>query len=272
MTFWNRDGSNGARARHVTRPEMVEVLEVRALLASGLTVSPVAAINATTGVALTNIPLATFVVTDPTTPPGDQRLAMILWGDGASTKQAVPVAQADGSFEILGTHTYTAAGPYTISVTVATPGDTTNRTSISDQVTVADPAGSQTPGPTPAPTPTPTPTPSPSPAPTPTPVATLQIAGNPLQVGKGRAFQSRIATITELKPGISGRMLKATIDWGDGGRSGTVKIKSLGNGQFGVEGSHRYHRAGSFQVTIRVVDTSGDTAQATSLVQVSARR
>jgi len=54
---WTDIDSRASRERHATRPNPVEVLELRTTLTAGITVSPVAAITATTGTALTNIRL-----------------------------------------------------------------------------------------------------------------------------------------------------------------------------------------------------------------------
>jgi hypothetical protein len=65
----------------------------------------------------TNQLLATFTDSDPNVIPPDFT-ATINWGDGLQNITTVTAA-GSGAFDVLGTHTYTAAGKYTFSVQVA---------------------------------------------------------------------------------------------------------------------------------------------------------
>jgi len=74
-------------------------------------------ITFTPNTALTNVTVATF--TDPTNTANtaDDFTAVIDWGDGTTT--AGSVQGSAGSFSIVGSHTYIAAGENTISVSIA---------------------------------------------------------------------------------------------------------------------------------------------------------
>lgn len=69
--------------------------------------------------------LATVVPTDP---KAEAPIARVQWGDGTVTEDATITPGADGSMALSGTHTYAAAGTYTVSVTVATTAGTSQLT------------------------------------------------------------------------------------------------------------------------------------------------
>ncbi len=74
-------------------------------------------IAAVAGRAFTDVVLANVTVNDPGTTPTDLT-AKVTWGDGYSSLTTV-VADGRGGFEVLGTHTYVAAGAFTFSVQVS---------------------------------------------------------------------------------------------------------------------------------------------------------
>ena len=130
---WSSPAPFARQGRH--RPTrvsaLVESLEPRALMADGITALPAFPIVAAPGVALTNVPVASFGVTSSSAPAGSSWRAQIDWGDGTtSDKKVAPVQNADGSFSFLGTHTYAKAGTFTITVKVAIPssGNPNNNT------------------------------------------------------------------------------------------------------------------------------------------------
>jgi hypothetical protein len=61
--------------------------------------------------------VATFTDSDPNASPSDF-LAAIAWGDGITTSSTTVIADGQGRFGVLGTHTYVDAGTYTFSVQV----------------------------------------------------------------------------------------------------------------------------------------------------------
>jgi hypothetical protein len=115
-------GRRRGRARGGFGPGTVEVLEIRALMADGIAPSPGAALTGTAGVPLTNVPVATFTVTDPSGAPGTKWDSLIEWGDGQHSALVPATAGPNNTFQFLGTHAYAAAGTYTITVMIAVPG------------------------------------------------------------------------------------------------------------------------------------------------------
>ena len=111
------------KQRFVTAERIFEILEERVLLANGINPSGAPTIMGAPGVPLTNVVVATYTISDSTGSPGSKWNGLINWGDGtANSKNVLPTALPDGSFEFLGTHTYSAAGTFTISVMIAVPG------------------------------------------------------------------------------------------------------------------------------------------------------
>jgi hypothetical protein len=103
-------------------PRSAEVLEARALLAGGIMATAGPALSGAPGVPLTNVLVASFVITDPSGSPGTKWNAQIKWGDGQVTKRVTPTAGPGGSFQFLGTHTYATANTFPITVMIAVPG------------------------------------------------------------------------------------------------------------------------------------------------------
>ncbi|HZU36851.1 MAG TPA: PKD domain-containing protein, partial [Gemmataceae bacterium] len=83
---------------------------------AALTNLSVSAINASTGLRFSG-EIATFSDTDPAGQASDYS-ATINWGDGSSNGTVTGA----GPFVVSGTHTYTAVGTYTVSVTVTDHG------------------------------------------------------------------------------------------------------------------------------------------------------
>src|SRR6185437_5252415 len=101
----------------------IEILEDRTLLADGITPHAGPAIVAFPGVAITNAVVATYTIADSSGNPGTKWDARVDWGDNsAQDKRLTPTALPDGSYEFLDSHTYTAAGTYTVTVNIAVPG------------------------------------------------------------------------------------------------------------------------------------------------------
>jgi hypothetical protein len=99
----------------------IEVLEGRVLLAGGITPAGGSQINGSPGAALTNVVVATFTIADSTGSPGTKWQAKVDWGDGSNPDKRVAATQVGSQFEFLGTHTYTTAKTYTITVDIAVP-------------------------------------------------------------------------------------------------------------------------------------------------------
>lgn len=93
----------------------VLVNNTRALRASGRRVA------ASAGVALSDVPLARFDVTGGPASASDFR-ATVFWRDGTPASQGRIVANDDGSFGVVGSHTYARAGIYRVLVVIDWPG------------------------------------------------------------------------------------------------------------------------------------------------------
>jgi hypothetical protein len=82
-----------------------------------------AQLSGTAGVALSNVTVATFNIIDPTGSPGSMWNAMINWGDGSTPdKRVMPTGLSTSMFAFVGSHTYSQAGSFTITVMIAVPG------------------------------------------------------------------------------------------------------------------------------------------------------
>lgn len=157
--------------------------------------------------------------------------ATVNWGDNSGTDTTARVTtDANGNLVVQDTHTYTAAGHYTVTVTVT---DGTTTASDTSTATVTAPAS-------------------------------LTVKANNLTAQPGQAFSGPVATVSD--PGADASKLTATIDWGDQTTPDTVAVTTDANGNLIVQGTHTYAAAGSFTVTVTVKDgggTASDTSTAT---------
>jgi hypothetical protein len=161
-----------------------------------------ATITYTPNTPLTNVTVATFTDTNTQNVAGDFT-AQIDWGDGTTTPGTVQ--GSNGSFSIVGSHTYTAAGEFAVSVAFA--DDAPDAASGSVASTAVSGFGG---------------------------TVTLTSAA------EGTALAGvEVATFADTSPGTHvASNYTANIDWGDGTTSaGTV----TGSGpNFTVTGSHTY--------------------------------
>jgi RHS repeat-associated protein len=85
-------------------------------------------INAVVGTSTGQVVIGGFVDANPSAAtaetPGEYTV-QINWGDGTGTTSGTVQAQSDGSFSVLGSHTYTTANTFNISGTVTDPGGKT---------------------------------------------------------------------------------------------------------------------------------------------------
>ena len=75
---------------------------------------------ATAGVPLVDRPLARFVATG-VRPAATDFSATVLWGDGTPAEAARVVANEDGTFSIVGSHTYRRPGTYRVRMMIRWP-------------------------------------------------------------------------------------------------------------------------------------------------------
>jgi hypothetical protein len=180
------------------------------------------------GVAFTGLTVATFTDPDLSVAAGDYGVS-INWGDGNGTDVGT-VTGSNGSFTVTGGHTYQAAGPYSVSVTISDPGGST--TTVSDSATVTRP---------------------------------LAASATNLSASEGIALNNvSVATFTDSSSASS---FTASIDWGDGTvTTGTV---SGSGGTYTVSGSYTYSNDFPYTTIVTVNDSNGNTDTAYGQATVS---
>jgi hypothetical protein len=176
----------------------------------------------------TNSPLTDFTT-------GGGR-ATINWGDGSQTVTGA-VTQPGGvgtAFAVSGSHVYSDAGTYTVTVTLRDKGGS-SATAMST-VTVAD--------------------------------APLSAIGIALQLVEGSPFTGQVAAFVDANPKATLATFTAgggsvTIDWGDGSPVvPAILTQPQGPGSaFIVSGSHTYTDERSYTIHVAVTDRGGATAQ-----------
>src|SRR5205814_2278841 len=141
----------------------------------------------------------------------------IDWADDTSAAGAVSLA-GSGRVVVAGSHTWAAPGTYAITVNAQDnePGEDTTAASH----------------------------------------RTLRVGGAPLA---GASVEPLTGTERVLLDGVTvaafhagsntGVPNGATIDWGDGSRSGGAVV-DLGEGLYAVQGSHAYPKSGTYTVTV----------------------
>jgi autotransporter-associated beta strand protein len=191
-----------------------------------LTINSVAPPAATAGTSTGTVSVATFSDAN-LNPDINDFTATIDWGDGTSATSGAIIDNHNGTFSVQGSHTYSAAGSFTLAVTVHDTGGAS--TSGSAPITVSPGAGLRFLSLTP-----------PSPAEgTSTGVTTL-------------------ATFTNGNPNAMASEFTASIGWGDGGSTAGT-IVANGGGTFSVQGNHTYAEEGAFTLSLTVHDTGNST-------------
>jgi hypothetical protein len=139
------------------------------------------------------------------------------------------VANGTGGFDVRGSHSYTADGSFTFTVTVQSAGGTA---SASAKATVVD--------------------------------AALTATGVPVTVPAiGSTGSVVVATFTDAGGPEPVAAYTATIDWGDGSPSSAGTVTVVGN-TFTVAGSHNFLRPGQFTATVTVSDQGGSSVKVTA--------
>ena len=162
----------------------------------------------------------------------DSFTARIDWGDGAISPGTI-VVNLDGGCDILGTHTFVAAGNYPIEVRIASHGGNTAsaRTSIRvDDVSIAARG-----------------------------LTAVTVAGTELRL--------TVAAFEDSDRRASPDLYSARIDWADGSISDAI-VASSPSGGFRVIGEHCYRQVGLFSVRVTIRDHAGHGAAATGTVRV----
>jgi PKD domain len=236
---WTRDMFNKKyRKTAWFRPMTLDALETRSLLSLGITPLAGAPIHAVAGVAITDAILATYTVTSSSGEPGTQWRAQIDFGDGQVDKQIVPV-EVGNVFEIVDSHTYSAAGNYTITVMIAAPQSKQPNSNVETvPVTVTTPSA----------------------------IGSFTSSGLGIKPKAGKTFHGNIARFSD--PHTKASQFQAIINWGDGSTSTTGQIHTQGKGRFVVSGSHRYTTLGSFGITVTIQNVLGQEIAAESTADV----
>jgi phospholipase C len=176
--------------------------------------------------------VALFTDPDPNGIAGDYTAA-INWGDSTTSAASISVDPA-GGFDVVGNHTYSANGNYSITVTVNDAGGaTTSRTggtTVLDVRLLREPPSQSFFG----------------------QVGALVIA----RATEGVSFAGEVATFTD--PGANGttNLYQVSINWGDGPSAtpGTVVADPSGNNLYDVLGTHTYASTGTYYTVATVLD------------------
>jgi uncharacterized protein (TIGR03118 family) len=203
-----------------------------------------APISAFEGVALVDVPVATFTDANPYATADDFPGVTIDWGDGTtSAGTVVPSGTTPNgvSFVVKGSHTYN--------------DDETAGTEVESSqvvITITDRDGSVA-------------------------VATARAAqqdpvltdpGVDIRATEGGPFSGVVSTFSDSSPLAQAGDFVATIDWGDGTTSpGSVTATSPG--RFRVAGTHTYSSAGAFTIGVTVRDNEHNSVSDTSTATVA---
>ncbi|MGH7137112.1 MAG: DUF4214 domain-containing protein, partial [Pirellulales bacterium] len=185
------------------------------------------AISATATTASSQQVLATF--TPNTGNTADAFTATIDWGDGSSFTAGSVTTSGDGTFTVVGSHTYATPGAFTPDVIVyeSTAGGTSSpAAAIAAAANIASPVV----------------------------LTAATITGTEYATS---AYT--VATFTDSsQPGLTADDFTATIDWGDGTTATTGNV-TLSGGVYAVTGSHAFANDGTFSVKVTVTETSPST-------------
>jgi hypothetical protein len=195
---------------------------------------PVAAVA---GQAFTNQTVATFTDSDPNANAADFT-ANIGWGDG-NTSAGTITAAGQGTFDVVGAHTYANAGTYNVDVQVNASGGGQARASGTATVSGAAAGGPQ------------------------------HLVAQPIAAAAGQAFTNLVVgTFADSDPGANPSDFTASIDWGDG-YSAVTTVTAAGQGTFDVLGTHTYTAADTYTFDVQVTDSVGKKATATGTATIS---
>lgn len=201
--------------------------------------------SATEGVPMVNVPVATFVDNSGAI----SFTATISWGDGTTSAGTVIPTNTSNTFEILGSHTYTEEGTYTISV--SENNGTTTVGPVSATIHVAD----------------------------------APLVGGPPQTVNSQVgtfvTNALVATFTDTDqtnvpgdPQNNPADYTATIQWFQAGgisATSTGRIVAIGNNSYEVfaDNPFSYSGAGNYLVRVTIRDKGGAAVVVNSLASVA---
>jgi hypothetical protein len=168
--------------------------------------------------------VATFSSSNPEATTGDFT-AIVNWGDGQSSSGTI-LPTSGGGFQVVGNHTYTQAGVFSVSTTVRDDeGQSVSDTSVAS---VAD-----------------------------APIAAGALSKRTTQ---GKSFNGALATFTDPNGAAVPSNFSILINWGDGTSSSGVAVEtgsSSAGASFTVFGSHAYARSKKYSTSVLVRDSGG---------------
>jgi len=195
--------------------------------------------HATEGAAMNNAILGTFTDSNTAAAASDFA-ATTCWNDTGTPPPnndctTTTVSGSNGSFTVIGSHTFPEEGSYTAVTSISgADGDT----SVNTPVTVAD--------------------------------ATLNATGTKVTFKTGKAFTKQVANFTDHDPAGTTSDYSATINWGDGTPSSGGLIAPNGMGGWSVTGSHKYARpSNGYSVHITINDGGGASTTTTSVIKAN---
>ena len=209
--------------------EFVRSFVVMPLVASGI------AVSATEEIAFTG-PVAGFTDADPGGVASDFT-ATIQWDSNpADTSPGTVVANGQGGFNVIGTHTYAEGGTYFITPITITDDDGANVTTNSF-ATVAD--------------------------------APLSATGVNVHSIEGVVINASVATFTDANPSAPLSDYSATIQWDSNPAHTSAGTITLVAGVLTVSGRNTYAEEGSYPISVAINDVDGNIAFATSTATVA---
>jgi len=180
--------------------------------------------NALPGTSFTTT-VATFSDTFTGNPASDF-IATIDWGD--ATTSAGTVSGGSGTFQVNGTHTYAAAGNFSVTVTLSDDAPGTATATVTSTAIVSD---------------------------------NVMTTANNISATEHTAFNGTVAMFTDSDTSKTPVSFTTSINWGDGTTSaGTI---TGSNGSFTVTGQHTYADEGSFPLSVTVTEVAPGTATGT---------
>jgi hypothetical protein len=251
VAFWQWDGA--------AHPSLLSSLTFRATVAivrnspDGLTITgqagqtfsgKVGTLPANVLPASLSSPQMSPVIIPLSSSTAEKIVITIAWGDGTSSDAAL-VKNTDGTWDILGTHTYADAGTYRIRVTGA------------ESETLA---------------------PGYSGPPIPLPNSILVVYGGvdiavisptppAIQTTQLNSFTATLGRI-HLPTGVSPRDVPLTISWGDGS-TGKATLVADSSGGYDIMGTHLYAKAGTYDVEIAGLVFAGATESPIMIFQTA---
>jgi hypothetical protein len=186
---------------------------------------------ATEGSVFTGV-VASLTDANPGATAGDYTAA-IDWGDGTKSPGSVTL-NANGGFDVSGSHIYAEESPYSINVTVLDLGGSS--ATVAASAAVAD--------------------------------APLTAAGTTIASTEGMPFAGAVASFTDANPNGAVGEFAATITWGDG-RTSSGTITANAGGGFAVTGTHTYAEEGVNVVAVTITDAGGSIATANGTTNVA---